>query len=135
MGRGVGLLFPMVFIVLIIGFIGHVLVERFPEHLGQVVSLTATRTLTGRVSHVRDCDTIEVGGVPIRFGSLDCAERGTRAGGRATARMRALVSGQTLTCHLNGRTSYDRKIGSCWLEDGRDLAAILIQEGYCLRFW
>ena len=109
--------------------------ERFPEFLSPVVLLLSTEKIVGRVTHVRDGDTIEVMGVPIRFGSLDCAERDTNAGQRATARMRALVSAQTLTCHLNGRTSYDRKIGSCRLRDGRDLAKIMIREGYCRRFW
>lgn len=109
--------------------------ERFPEYFGPVVAMSSSEELVGRVSHVRDGDTIEVSGVPIRFGSLDCAESGTSAGERATARMRTLVAGQTLTCYLNGRTSYDRKIGSCRLQDGRDLAAIMIREGYCGRFW
>ena len=58
-------------------------------------------------------------------------------GQTATARMRELVSGQTLIlrCALNGRISHDRKIGSCRLPDGQDLAAIMIREGYCGRFW
>ena len=71
----------------------------------------------------------------IRFGSLDCAESGTVDGNRATERMRTLIRGQTLTCYLNGRTSYDRKIGSCRLQDGRDLGGIMIGEGYCRRFF
>lgn len=109
--------------------------ERFPEYFGPVVAISSSREIVGRVTHVRDGDTIEVSGVPIRFGSLDCAESGTSAGERATARMRTLVARQTLTCYLNGRTSYDRKIGSCRLLDGRDIGAIMIQEGYCGRFW
>ena len=109
--------------------------ERFPEYLGPVVAVSSIQEIVGRVTHVRDGDTIEVSGIPIRFGSLDCAESGTSAGERATARMRSLVAGQTVTCYLNGRTSYDRKIGSCRLRDGRDLGAIMIREGYCGRFW
>jgi endonuclease YncB( thermonuclease family) len=109
--------------------------ERFPEYFGPVVAASSSREIVGRVTHVRDGDTIEVSGVPIRFGSLDCAESGTSVGERATARMRTLVARQTLTCYLNGRTSYDRKIGSCRLQDGRDLGAIMIQESYCSRFW
>ncbi|WP_170469027.1 thermonuclease family protein [Ruegeria arenilitoris] len=110
-------------------------VERFPEYLGTVVALTSTQELRGRVTRVRDGDTIEVAGVPIRFGSLDCSERGTTKGRQATGRMQTLVTDQNLTCYLNGRTSYDRKIGSCRLEDGRDLGGIMISEGVCRRFW
>lgn len=109
--------------------------ERFPEYLSPLVAATSSKKIVGPVTHVRDGDTIEVSGIPIRFGSLDCAETGTRAGERATLKMRSLISGQTLICYLNGRTSYDRKIGSCQLEDGRDLGAIMISEGYCGRFW
>lgn len=122
-------------ILFLIGFVAYKAAERFPEYLGPVATLTATETIIGRVTHVRDGDTIEVSRTPIRFGSLDCAERDTAEGRRATARMRELVVGQTLTCHLNGRTSYDRKIGSCELSDGRDLAAVMIREGYCGRYW
>ena len=122
-------------ILVLLGFVAYKAAERFPEFLGPVATLTATETISGRVTHVRDGDTIEVSRTPIRFGSLDCAERDTAEGRRATARMRELVVGQTLTCHLNGRTSYDRKIGSCQLSDGRDLAAVMIREGYCGRHW
>lgn len=109
--------------------------ERFPEYLGPVVAISSSQEIVGPVTHVRDGDTIEVSVVPIRFGSLDCAETGTADGSRATERMRTLIRGQTLTCYLNGRTSYDRKIGSCRLQDGRDLGGIMISEGYCQRFW
>lgn len=122
-------------IIVLIGFVAYKAVERFPEYLGPVVTLTAAKTISGRATRVRDGDTIEVSGVAIRFGSLDCAEANTSEGQRATARMRTLVAGQRLTCHLNGRTSYDREIGSCQMSDGRDLAAVLIQEGYCGRYW
>lgn len=72
--------------------------------------------------------------MPIRFGSLDCPEMNTSAGQRAAARMRSLVSGETLTCYLNGRASYERKIGSCRLPDGRDIGAVMMGEGLCRRF-
>jgi len=119
--------------------LGFVLVykgaERFPEYFGPIVAISSSQEIVGPVTHVRDGDTIEVSGTPIRFGSLDCAEAGTSDGNRATERMRALIRGQTLTCYLNGRTSYDRQIGSCRLQDGRDLGGIMISEGYCQRFW
>ncbi|MBJ6372741.1 thermonuclease family protein [Sedimentitalea arenosa] len=66
------------------------------------------RSLSGRVSHVRDGDTIEVAGTPIRIAALDCAEKGTAQGNAATRRMRQLVSGERLDCSLTGRRSYDR---------------------------
>lgn len=110
-------------------------VERFPELLGPIPELAALRVIEGPVSHIRDGDTIEVVGIPVRFGSLDCAERETQAGQVATLRLRELIGGQSLTCALNGRTSYDRSIGRCTLPDGRDLAALMIREGLCGRYW
>ena len=86
---------------------------------------------SGRVTRVRDGDTIEVAGVPIRFAHVDCAERGTAAGDAATRAMRELASGRQVQCSLIGRRSYDREIGTCYLPDGRDLGAVLVARGLC----
>lgn len=101
---------------------------------GAAVPGAASADLTGRVSHVRDGDTIEVAGVPIRLSTLDCAERDTAAGRVATARMRALVAGQVLSCHLHGRRSYDREIGDCALQGGPDIGDVMLAEGVCRRY-
>ena len=69
--------------------------------------------LVGMVTHVRDGDTVEVRGVPVQIANLDCAERGTSAGDRATALMRQLAAGASATCTLEGRRSYDREVGVC----------------------
>lgn len=128
-------LFGLLVGLALVGWAGFHAAERFPEYLGPVVAATSLQKLQGPVSHVRDGDTIEVNGVPVRFGSLDCPEMNTSAGRRAAERMRALVSDEILTCHLNGRASYDRKIGSCRLPDGRDIGAVMMGEGLCRRFW
>lgn len=91
-------------------------------------------TVTGRVTQVRDGDTIVIAGRPVRIANLDCAEAGTRAGDRATDRMRALARTSPVTCALSGRRSYDRAIGTCHLSSGIDIGAILIAEGYCGRW-
>ncbi len=90
--------------------------------------------LTGAVTHVRDGDTVEVAGVPVRIANLDCAERGTSDGRRATDRMRSLSERGALTCRLSGRRSHDRAVGTCRLADGRDIGAVLISEGLCRRW-
>lgn len=91
-------------------------------------------SLLGRVTHVRDADTIEVSGIPVRITNLDCAERGTAAGERATERMRQLVPLGPFSCRLEGRKSFDREVGLCALADGRDVGEILIQERQCGRW-
>ena len=94
----------------------------------------AIAPIEGRVTHVRDGDTIEVGPIAIRFRTLDCAERGTQAGDRATAHLRQLADGEEVICDLDGRQSFDREIGSCRLSDGRDLDALMLETGVCERF-
>lgn len=98
-------------------------------------SITPSRpALAGAVTHVRDGDTVEVAGIPVRIANLDCAERGTSDGRRATERMRNLSQRGPLTCRLSGRRSYDREVGTCRLADGRDIGAVLISEGLCRRW-
>ena len=117
------------------GFIGYKAIERFPEYLGPLVALTSVETIKGSVTHIRDGDTIEVNDIPIRFGSLDCAETGTTAGSAATTAIAQLTTGAELTCYLNGRSSYERRIGSCQMADGTDLGGLMINGGHCERFW
>jgi len=90
--------------------------------------------LTGRVTYIRDGDTIEVQGIPVRIANLDCAERDSSAGKRATQRMRALSSLGSVTCTLEGRRSYDREVGVCRLSNGRDMGEVLISETVCDRW-
>ncbi|WP_152448490.1 MULTISPECIES: thermonuclease family protein [unclassified Roseivivax] len=88
-------------------------------------------TLSGHVTHVRDGDTIEVAGTPVRFRYLNCAELGTRAGEEAKRVMRDLAAGAEVTCSLIGRMSYDRRIGTCRLKDGPDLRHAMYARGQC----
>jgi endonuclease YncB( thermonuclease family) len=91
----------------------------------------SANVLQGPVTHVRDGDTIEVSGKPVRIANLDCAERGTKAGKRATHQMQQLAAFGIVTCQMLGQYSYDRELGTCVLSDGRDMGAILITGGYC----
>lgn len=112
-------------------FLAAVLVVLFQS--GITREFVPHEALTGRVTHVRDGDTIEVSNRPIRLNGLTCDERGTALGDQATAAMRRLVSGKQVTCTLNGDRTYDREVGRCSLEDGRDIGAIMIARGLCGR--
>lgn len=90
--------------------------------------------VAGKVTHVRDGDTLEVAGIPIRIANLNCAESGTIAGDRATRRMRQLVNSSSMECKLSGRRSYDREVGTCRFSGGRDVGEVLIAEGICARW-
>ena len=94
-------------------------------------------TLTGTVSHVRDGDTIEVGPIAIRLQGLAAPEGNEPGGNIATDAMRDLVLGKDVRCDLTGDRSYDRVIGVCFLEDGRDVGEVMVFQGNardCYRF-
>lgn len=91
----------------------------------------ADRTIEGRVTVVRDVDTIVVAGTPVRLNGLDGPETSTRVGREARAFMVRLVRGETVICQLNGERTYDRWVGTCFL-DGQDIAAIAVTNGHAL---
>ena len=91
----------------------------------------AERTIEGRVTVVRDVDTIVVAGTPVRLNGLDGPETSTRVGREARSFMTRLVRGETVNCQLNGQRTYDRWVGICYL-GGQDLAAIAVANGHAL---
>lgn len=52
----------------------------------------AAQIVTGKVTKVRDADTIVVNGIPIRLNGVDAPENGTQAGNQATAAMKRYLS-------------------------------------------
>ncbi len=96
----------------------------------------AQAVLTGEITHVRDGDTIEVGGVPVRLNGVAAPELNEPIGQDAKAFMVSLVAGKSVRCELNGERSHDRVIGICFL-DGQDIGASIIAAGLardCDRF-
>ena len=69
----------------------------------------APGTFVAYVTYVRDGDTIEVGGLPIRLNGLAAPEGDEPGGIRATEAMRQMALGQELRCELNGERTHDRK--------------------------
>lgn len=106
---------------------------RFALTLAALLLLSApavAQTLEGPVTHIRDGDTIEVDGVPIRLNGLAAPERDEPGGPEATAMMQRIVhQAGPLRCELTGETSYDRQIGSCFTPSGQDIAALMVAQG------
>jgi endonuclease YncB( thermonuclease family) len=92
----------------------------------------AAQSVSGKVTKVRDADTVVVNGVPIRLNGVDAPENGTRAGNEATVAMKRYLRGKTLTCKLNGERRYDRWVGVCFTEDEQDIGAVMIANGFAL---
>ena len=43
-----------------------------------------------------------------------------------------ICKGQVITVKLNGETTHDRLVGTCYLPDGRDIGAELVKRGLAL---
>lgn len=91
---------------------------------------SANSLLTGKVTKVRDGDTIVVVDQPVRLAALDCPEKGKFGGEAATNLMKRLTDGVTVTCELDGTTTYDRVVGYCSAR-GRDLGQQMIDAEVC----
>lgn len=94
------------------------------------ISVNAGDILAGRVTHVRDGDTIVVAGQPVRLAALDCPEKGKFGGAAATALLTRLTKSVAVTCVLDGTTTYDRVVGYCSAR-GRDLGQQMIDANVC----
>ena len=70
----------------------------------------------------------------IRLWGLDAPERDHAGGSKATAALTALILNQILSCRVKDIDRYDRIVGQCFLPDGRDVAAVLIQAGVAKEF-
>ena len=125
-------LLALAFVVPLAALAGYVAAHRIAA-LEAAATSTAFR-LEGWVTRVRDGDTIEVSGVPVRIANLECAERGTVAGDSATALMRRMARGSTASCALEGRRSYDREVGVCSIAGIGDVGEAMISAGACKRW-
>ena len=95
-------------------------------------SISQTSIIEGKITHVRDGDTLEIENIPIRLAALDCPENNTPAGRYATKIAKQFEGSQAL-CELTGAKSYDRFVGYCSI-NGEDYGEILISQSAC-RVW
>ncbi len=86
----------------------------------------AQEALADTVTQVRDGDTIVVGKyTAIRLQGVHAPEFDEQGGYEVQRFMAQLVAGERVECRLTGERSYDREIGTCYI-DGRDIGAALI---------
>ena len=87
--------------------------------------------ISGRVSKVRDGDTLEISSVPIRLSGVAAPELNESDGEKAKFFIVNLVYGKRIQCNLTGGKSYDRFVGTCYLKH-QDIGAALIRAGLAL---
>lgn len=90
----------------------------------------SAETLIGHVTKVRDGDTIEVNAVPIRLQGVAAPELKEKWGRASKEAMQRLVAGKRLRRDLSGEKTHDRPVGVCYLDDGTDIGAAIIAEGF-----
>ena len=96
------------------------------------IDTRAVSVLKGTITHVRDGDTFEINGIPVRISALDCAENSTPEGKKIT-RFAKKFLGKQAVCELTGAKTYDRVVGYCSIE-GKDFARTIMNETSC-KLW
>jgi endonuclease YncB( thermonuclease family) len=81
---------------------------------------------------VTDGDTIRIGSTRIRLQGVDAPESNVAAGQQSKIAMTRIVAGHLVTCRPDGTRSHDRVVAICHLEDGTDIGAEIIREGWAL---
>ena len=95
-------------------------------------SISQTSIIEGKITHVRDGDTLEIENIPVRLAALDCPENNTPEGRYAT-KIAKRFEGSQASCELTGAKSYDRFVGYCSI-NGEDYGEIVISQSAC-RVW
>ena len=99
-----------------------------PKPIKQPVS---TEPIVGKC-WVIDGDTIHIRKHKIRFQGMNAPELDEPYGEQAKWELHKLVKGQTITAKPNGERSHDRIVAKCFLEDGTDLGAKMVEMGLAL---
>ncbi|NOX95808.1 MAG: hypothetical protein GXP04_12165 [Alphaproteobacteria bacterium] len=94
------------------------------------------KAISGQVVKVIDGDSLRITGVApdIRLWGLDAPEWNEQGGAAATAALRGLSLHRYVECDHMDTDKYNRFVGRCTLEDGRDLAAEMIAAGVSAEY-
>jgi endonuclease YncB( thermonuclease family) len=78
-----------------------------------------------------DGDTIAIMGVHVRLAGLDAEELNEPNGMAAKNQLQHLIN-QGITCALNGESSYNRMVGTCYDNSNLDISELMVKTGYAL---
>ena len=90
------------------------------------------KILEGTITHVRDGDTFEVNGIPVRLAALDCPENDTKEG-QTASQIAKKFKGANAVCELTGAKTYDRLVGYCEVA-GSDFGRMMMDNSEC-KVW
>ena len=96
------------------------------------------------IVRVADGDSLEIGGARIRLEGIDAVElhqtctdpkgQSWPCGERAWREVRNHVAGRRLRCEPKGRDRFGRVLAVCFLDDGSDLNAWIVRQGWAMTF-
>jgi len=95
------------------------------------IRLVEVLEIRGR-AWVIDGDTIDINGTRIRLAGIDAPEMDHPYGKSAKWALANLCKGQEVRAVFEGDMSHDRTVATCYLPDGRDLSAELVQAGLAI---
>jgi hypothetical protein len=92
---------------------------------------TEETSLKGAAARIIDGDTFYLEGneTRLRLWGVDAPEKNEPGAAEATEALTNLLAGRTLACEEMDRDRYARIIARCTLDDGRDIARVLIDIG------
>ena len=93
---------------------------------------TSKTILKGTITHVRDGDTFEVNGIPVRLAALDCPENDTKEG-QIASQIAKKFEGANAICELTGAKTYDRLVGYCEVAEA-DFGKMMMNNSQC-KVW
>jgi endonuclease YncB( thermonuclease family) len=104
---------------------------------------SAVTQIIGR-ARIVDGDTISINGVQIRLEGIDAPETAQtcvgakgdtwQCGITGTQRLAGLVKGERVICDKSGHDRYNRTLAYCRLENGTELNAWMVRQGFALAF-
>ena len=83
-------------------------------------------------AYVIDGDTLVVKKIKIRLAGIDAPELDRPWGQKSKWEMVRICKGHKIRVELTGDTSYDRLVGTCYLPDGTDIGARIVEAGLAL---
>ena len=104
----------------------------YQERKTVIIAGTTTPEKLCGYCHVIDGDTIVINKIKIRLAGIDAPELHHPWGKKSKWAVIHMCKGKKITAILEGHSSHDRVVATCYLPDGRDIAEELVKAGLAI---